>query len=54
MKILKHSKSPYLIIVLGMVVTLICMVICCLWVKHYNSELREISLADAETGMPPW
>ncbi len=46
---LKHFKSPYLIIALGIIVTLISMVICCLWVQHYNGELREISLSDVET-----
>lgn len=49
MKKTNNLKSPYLIIIAGIILTLLGMVICIFWVQHYNSELREISLSDVET-----
>ncbi len=49
MKKINHFKSPYFVIILGIVITLIGMVFCSFWVKSYNNKLRQISLSDIET-----
>lgn len=48
MKTRKKWKSPYFIIIGGIVITILSMIVCYCWVQHYNSELRQISLSDTK------
>lgn len=41
------QKIPYLVVIMAMLVTIVGMVVCYLWVQHYNQETRQVTLSDS-------